>query len=61
MMAPISCSATLLRLAESAWASTAPELNRALYALKVLLRAYLVAEEVALTGFSTEPGKGHAS
>ena len=38
----------------------APQLLRALFALKALLREHLLAEEVILAGFSTEPGKGHA-
>ncbi len=52
----------LLQLAgrQADWAASAPELRRALFALEVLLRVHLTAEEEVLAGFSTpaQPGGG---
>ena len=52
---------TLLRLAGSAWASSAPEPRRALFALEALLRVHLAAEEEVSAGFSIEPGRAEAA
>ena len=49
---------TLLSLAEATWATSAPELRRALFALEVLLRVHLAAEEEVLVGFSMEAASG---
>lgn len=48
---------TSLRVASSAWTTSAPKLRRALFALRALLRVQLVTEDV-LTGFPTEAGLG---
>jgi hypothetical protein len=51
----------LLQLAspEADWATSAPELRRALFALEVLLRVHLTAEQEVLAGFPApaQPGK----
>ena len=61
MAALVARVTMLLHLAETARASSAPELRRALFALEALLRVHLVAEEEVLAGFSTEAGLGEAA
>ena len=51
MEAVVERNTTLLRLAQSAWTSSTPELRRALFALKALLRIHLVAQNDVLIEF----------
>jgi hypothetical protein len=50
--------ALLLRMAtqEEAWANTAPEMRRTLFALEALLRLHLSVEEEMLSGLRSEHG-----
>ena len=61
MEALVARIATLLRLGQPAWGTSAPELRRALFALEALLRVHLVAEEEVLAGFSIGPEKAYAA
>ncbi|MBC7433685.1 MAG: hemerythrin domain-containing protein, partial [Rubritepida sp.] len=61
MEALVARITALLRLAGSAWATSGPELRRALFALEALLRVHLVAEEEVLAGFSVEPERAEAA
>ena len=59
--AAVARNTTLLRLAQSAWTTSTPELRRALCALEALARIHLVAPEDVLIEFKIDVEQGKAA